>query len=133
MYLRFVTHANNERSGLPEGIFQAAYRLRREKPLGEAEADELSRHLVWFDEYLDAPGRFNRTSSKGWYRRNTRGISWIKDTATEHIQRLRKISDILDRHGVLVEMIRTDRLGVIIHEDDFQVVAEPFRETTVEP
>jgi len=38
---------------------------------------------------------------------------------------------ILERHGIYVKMIRTDKPGYVIYEDDWQLVAEPFRKGTL--
>jgi hypothetical protein len=34
---------------------------------------------------------------------------------------------ILERNGVYVKKIRTDKPGYVIYEDEWQLVAEPFR------
>jgi hypothetical protein len=36
------------------------------------------------------------------------------------------LADILRRHGVAVEVVETGRPGYVVHEDEWQVVAEPF-------
>jgi len=46
---------------------------------------EVQRWLTWIDEHVNVPGRFNRTTSKGWYRRETRGLSWLRATAGDHL------------------------------------------------
>jgi len=33
---------------------------------------------------------------------------------------------ILENHGVSVQMLNTDRVGCILYEDEYQIVAEPF-------
>ncbi len=80
-------------------------------------------------KHLETPSRFNRTKSKGFYRRNTRGIAWFKDTATEHLARMHEIRRVLEQNGQVVEMLSEARVGYIVYEDAFQVVAEPFSET----
>ncbi len=37
--------------------------------------------------------------------------------------------DILEAHGHQVRMIHERRVGVIVYEDDLQVIAEPFADT----
>jgi hypothetical protein len=39
------------------------------------------------------------------------------------------LSQRLEREGHQVAMIRESRIGYVVYEDDFQVVAEPFTET----
>ena len=53
-------------------------------------------------------------------------MCWFKPTATEHIAKVREISCILEQHGVYVRVIKAQRPGYVIYEDEYQVVAEPF-------
>ena len=89
----------------------------------------LAAALTWFANHLETPLRFNRTRSKGYYRRNTRGIAWFKDTATEHLARIQEMRQVLERNGHVIEMLSETRVGYIVYEDTFQVVAEPFSDT----
>ena len=89
----------------------------------------LEEELAWFRNRLSTPARFNRSTSKGYYRRKTRGISWFRDTATECIARMHELKRILEANGHPVTVIREDRIGFVIFEDDLQVVAEPFADT----
>jgi hypothetical protein len=36
---------------------------------------------------------------------------------------------IPEHHGISVRMLKADRVGYIVYEDDFQIVAEPFADT----
>ncbi|MEO0980041.1 MAG: hypothetical protein AAFY24_22445 [Pseudomonadota bacterium] len=38
---------------------------------------------------------------------------------------------LLRDNGQVTEVIRTDRVGYIVYEDDVQIVAEPFADTPV--
>lgn len=42
---------------------------------------------------------------------------------------MREIAAILEAHGVITEMIRTERPGYIVYQDEYQIVAEPFMDT----
>ena len=84
---------------------------------------------AWFEKHPPTPKRFNRSKSKGYYRRNTRGIAWFRDNAKEYLGRMHEIKMILEANGHQVTMIREERVGYIVYEDEFQVVAEPFSET----
>ena len=59
----------------------------------------------------------------------TQAISWFRDTATQHIAQMREFQTVLERHGLVVEMIKAKRLGYILYEDEFQVCAYPFSDT----
>ena len=36
---------------------------------------------------------------------------------------------VLEAHDVMVEILRSERPGYVVYEDEFQVAAEPFHET----
>ena len=40
-------------------------------------------------------------------------------------------NNILERNGIYVKKIRTERPGYVIYEDEWQLVAEPFRKGTM--
>lgn len=50
----------------------------------------------------------------------------VKDSAVEHISRVRSLVAILEHHGVSVRMLKTGRVGYVVYEDEYQIVAEPF-------
>ena len=79
----------------------------------------------WFDEQLREPSRLARSRNS---RAKKVAISWFKESATEHIQRMRDLVAMLQAHGVAVEVVRTERPGYIVYEDDHQIAAEPFRD-----
>lgn len=128
-FLRFVLARRHPESGVEEGTFALAYELRDSARVDAADRDSLAANLGWFEKNLPTPKRFNRTMSKGFYRRNTRGIAWFKDTATEHLTRMHQIKGVLERYGHPVVMISESRVGYVIYDDEFQVVAEPFSDT----
>lgn len=127
--IRFVVAQPHPESGIEDGVFRSAYRLRDAPDVEPADRAALAEILKWFGENLDTPARFNRTTSKGFYRRNTRGIAWFKDTATEHLTRMHQMKEVLQRYGVSVTMISQARVGYVVFDDEFQVVAEPFKAT----
>ena len=57
-------------------------------------------------------------------------LSWFKDSAHAHLQRVRLLVALLESRGVVVEMITTERPGYVVYEDDFQIIAEPFADTS---
>jgi len=125
--LRFVLLRSHPDTGVEEGVFGAAYDLRDSALTSVSDRRMLEDLLSWFEANLATPARFNRTKSKGYYRRRTGGVSWLKPTATEHIAKMRALIVILEENGYRVSQITTKRPGYIVFEDDHQVVAEPFR------
>ena len=129
MFLRFVVGEVNEDSNVRSGVLGAAYDLYDGNALPAGDRRALGRLLAWFENHLATPTRVNRTRSKGYYRRAPKGISWLRDTATDHIHKMREVAAILERHGYTVEMLKEARPGYVVYEDELQVVAEPFADS----
>lgn len=132
-FVRFVLARPHPVSGLEEGPFQLARQLRDHSAVNESDRRALAELIDWFGEHLSEPDRFNRSTSKGYYRRATRGIAWFRDTASECVSRMHRIKDILETYGYQVTMIRERRVGYIVYEDELQVIAEPFADTKTRP
>ena len=105
-YLRFVTPQRDSDSGVSTGVFQAAHELLDSGELGETELILVREALDWFNANLPRPERFNRTTSKGHYRRRAAGIAWFRDTATECLMRMHALKAVLDAHGRPVSIRR---------------------------
>ena len=124
MYVRFVVDEISEYSGVALGIFQAAYRLSRAgqlHPVAEAWWADIDE---WFGRKLETPNRFARSRRRG---ANACAICWFKASATRHIARAHEMVALLADHHVPSRMVRARRPGYVGYEDQFQVVAEPFR------
>jgi hypothetical protein len=128
-YLRFVLSTRHPDSGVAEGLFGPAHTLRAAKHVSPEDRKSLESVLAWFERNLPTPGRFNRTASKGFYRRRTKGITWFRDTAHEHLSKMHELRRTLEAYGHSVDLIREDRIGYVVYEDPVQVVAEPFADT----
>jgi hypothetical protein len=107
-----------------QGIFQAAALALEWGTITGPDADELNELRAWFGENLEKPTSFGRATLH-------RGICWFKTGSVEHISRIWEMVQILERHGVYVKKIRTDRPGYMVYEDEWQIVAEPFRKGTL--
>jgi len=125
MFLRFVVPEIDEDSDRELGIFHAMRNLRESGALSDHEAAHHDLIREWFNQHLEKPTRFT-TSKPPFYRKKNRAISWFKDTAHEHIARARSLVAILETHDVSVRMMKSDRVGYVVYEDEYQVVAEPF-------
>ena len=130
MFLRFVRLTTVEGAKAREGFFTAAYELREREGIDPANLKRLEDMLAWFRENLALPPRFNRSKSKGAYRRKqTRGLSWFKPTAENHVTCAHELAELLSRHGYHIEILKSSRPGYVVYEDEFQLVAEPFTDT----
>ena len=128
MYLRLVLPEKHPDTGVEIGVFEAAYALKREGVPTPTDREELDALLRWFGDELPVPTRFNRSTSKGHYRRATKGISWLKSSAAEHVAKLRRLAQILRDHGHHVDMIKSANPGYVVYQDEHQIVAEPFND-----
>jgi len=128
-FIRFVLKRRDADSGVEEGMFQVAYKLRDSPRVEASDRAVLAETLAWFEKNLETPSRLNRTKSKGFYRRKTRGIAWFKDSAIEHVARAHSIKLIVEQHGHHVLILSEERVGYVVHEDAFQIIAEPFADT----
>jgi hypothetical protein len=125
MYLRFVVEERDEDSEHELGVFQAIANLRKRGSLSRDEEQQDDSIGQWFDQNLRKPTRFT-TSKRPFHSKRNRAISWFKDSALEHISRVRSLAVILRNHGVSVRMLKSDRVGYVVFEDEYQIVAEPF-------
>jgi hypothetical protein len=125
MYVRFAVAEIHDNSHRGVGIFQALYRLRDEGKLYPYEEEHLRAVSEWFNTHLEKPTRFT-AAKPPHYRKQSKAISWFRDTAHEHIAHIREMVAILESHGVSVRMLKADRVGYVVYEDEHQVVAQPF-------
>lgn len=126
MYIRFVIHQNDEDSGRRQGLFQALSDLEHAELLLPHEQTTWDDTYEWFRNNLLKPRRFARSSRS---HAKKVALSWFKDSAKEHIARMFTLAQVLQDHGVLIDVIRTDKPGYIVYEDPHQVAAEPFSDT----
>lgn len=119
-YIRFVIGRKDEDSQVEQGIFQAVARAIEWESITGADADELNQLRAWFGENLERPTSFGRNKLR-------LGICWFKIGATEHISRIWQMVRILEKHDIFIKKIKTEKPGYLIYEDDWQIVAEPFR------
>ena len=126
MLVRFVVHKNDEDSGRRQGLFHALSDLESEDALLPHEQAQFDEIYEWFRKHLKRPRSFTRSSKP---HAKKVALSWFKDTAVEHIAKMHALVQIVQAHGVVVDTLRTERPGYVVYEDEFQVAAEPFKET----
>ena len=126
MFVRFVIQGLDRNSGRRQGLFQAAKTLRDSGTLSAPDDDRLETIWHWFNVNLERPERMAMSSRP---HAKAQAISWFRDTAILHIAKMREFQEILERYGVAVQMIKAKRLGYVLYEDEFQIVAYPFNDT----
>ena len=124
MYLRFVVEEVDEESHELRGVFQAASDLRDDVETRQEDREVLRELLMWFDKYLEAPGRFAKSRKVN---AEAKGISWFKKGADDCIDRVVEMCMVLRKYGVRTRMLKVNRVGYILYEDEDQVCAMPFR------
>lgn len=123
-YIRFVIDRKDEDSHVEQGIFQAAALAIEWRRITGSDADNMNELRAWFSKNLEKPESFGRGKLR-------LGICWLKTDAEQHISRIYEMVRILDRNGICVKKIKTDKPGYMIYEDEWQIVAEPFRKGTL--
>lgn len=116
--VRFTTLARDPDSGHTSGILVAAHTLRDEGDISVEEHAELRQALAWFTEHLPIPKVLVDIEHR-------RAISWFKPTASQAIGKMWGLKLVLEAHGHLVTVLHTQDPGIVVYEDDWQVVAKP--------
>ncbi|WP_282610184.1 hypothetical protein [Pelagibius sp. Alg239-R121] len=129
MFLRFVRSKTVDGLAAREGFFCAAYELRENATLDRHSLERLETLLAWFRKHLTIPNKFNKSTSKGAYRRDAKGLSWFKPNAKDALAKSFELISLLEENGCRIEMLKSKRIGYIVYEDESQVVAEPFSDT----
>jgi hypothetical protein len=126
-YVRFVIPSKDEDSGRRQGLFQALSGMVDQGILLPYQEHLWDETRKWFNKHLEEPTSFARSSRP---HAKDVALSWFRDSAVEHIHRMRILVHLLDEHGVACEVVRTERPGYVVYEDAFQVIAVPFTDTT---
>ena len=127
MYLRFVIAKKDQESARELGIFHAFFDLRDEGEIYPHEEEQPDLIPRWFNEHLETPTRFT-ASKPPFYCKPHRAICWFKDSAREHLDWAWWMVALLENHQIPVQMLKTERVGYVVYEDENQIVAEPFAE-----
>ena len=122
MFIRFITEFKNDSDETETGVFQAAGFLRQSDKTYDYDKKNLLEIKEWFNCYLEKPNRFNKARRKNGLNIS---LSWFKSTATEHLQKMYEMKQILDKYDIEVTVIKRENPGYIIYEDDYQVSTLP--------
>jgi hypothetical protein len=120
MFIRFVVGADDEHHRLLTGLVTEARLLREKGELAAYEAERLEETYEWLNTNLPCPP----FSSSDWSRD---AVTWFKDSAHASIERMRELTVLLESHGRLVRMLRSDNPGKVLYEDRYQVVVEEWK------
>jgi hypothetical protein len=126
MFVRYVVLFRDEDSHRRMGVLHAADRLRYQNLFDEHELRHWETLRRWFNMHMPVPNRFSRSRRP---HAHCNAICWLKSNAVEHSAKLGELAALLERQGVVTEVLRTKRPGYIVYEDAYQVAAVPFRDT----
>lgn len=124
MYLRFSTIEWDPESTRNTGILMAAHELRDEGGLSKDEHKLLRDNLKWFNEKLAVPKILNSEEHR-------RALSWFKPEGKEAIQKMWELADLLKRQGIEIVIHKTKDPGIVVYEDNWQLVAKPKKGSKV--
>lgn len=126
MYLRFVVRRQDPDSRSDTGVFVVADELKESGELEPYQRERLDELLQWFGANLPVPARLGEPGQN-------RVVCWFKPTAQAALERMWEMVAILKDAGEPVELIKSEDPGVILDEDRFQVLAQPYRENRKVP
>ena len=120
MYLRFVTLTPDEESRKKQGLFFSVQRLLDDGEFDRYEIEAVKQILNWFNDKMKVPPLLKRDG-------NNRCIAWFKPEAEQAIKLMWEMYYLLQAKGIPVEVLKDDDVGEIHYEDDWQVIAQPYR------
>ncbi len=125
MYIRFITSFMNSYGERESGIFQALGFLRRHDDTRHEDVEKLLELRDWFDIHLESPSKFTKRQKQS---ETGTALGWYRNTAKEHIAKMYELSQVLEKYGIIVSVVRRKDPGYIVYEDDIQVTALVYRE-----
>jgi len=124
VFLRWQSPTATARGSHP-GVFGLANGLARDNKLGLA--DRL--WWRWANDVLDRSYPDPAQADPSLFDRARHPVTscWFRDTAVDLLAWLPGYLDLLDRHGVAWQRLRSADPGVILYADAVQIVVRPYR------
>ena len=117
MYLRFVAGIDSESAKKQNGLFTEIQSLKDDQLLLDYQYELVKEVFDYFNKNLPIPPYKRKNISKD-------GVAWFKDSATNFISRMWDLVAILEQNEVNVRVIKTEKPGMLLYEDNFQIVAK---------
>jgi len=117
MFIRFVVGSESDSPRIQNGLFTEAACLKKKGILEPYQINQVNEIFAFFNANLPCPPY----SKKNW---SIDAISWFRDTATDFIDKMRDLSIILEENNLVVRVLKTDKPGMILYEDEFQIVSQ---------
>lgn len=125
MFIRFQSTIPDRLTGKPLGIFHASTIVCELEDTSQYAIDLILEQRKWFNKNLPRPHKFSRSRKPHALEI---ALSWYRPSATEFIERSRVLANLLSDQIFPITMVKSLNPGVIVYEDDYQVVAVPFRQ-----
>ena len=123
-YIRFVVPQVNPESKTLLGFLHGAAALIEEGKQPEYIIQSIEDEISWFNRNLNEPDCYKQNMG---INNIERGVCWFKPTAIEHLQHGWNLVALLDDAGIAIRFVTSEDPGAIIWEDEYQVVAKPWR------
>jgi hypothetical protein len=117
IFVRFVVGTNREKPTHQTGVITSLEYLKKTGQLPDYEAEHVEEIFLWLNTHLPCPP----FKAKDW---SPDAISWFKGSAQSMISKFREMIAILEQYDHPVRMLKTEQPGMILYEDEFQVVAQ---------
>lgn len=117
MFLRFVVGYDSESPRKLTGLFTEMEYLRKEGFLQDYQENMVIEVFEYFNNNLPCPPY----SEKNW---SINAISWFKDSAIVFINKMWDLAAILEQNDLNVRVLKTEKPGMILYEDEFQIVSQ---------
>ena len=124
MFIRFITEYKNEFGQIETGVFQAMDYLLRSEQTFDFDKILLKELRNWFNTHLERPEKFTKSKSNN---APAVALSWYKSSASDHLSRMYDLKAVLDRYDIVVDVVKREKPGYILYEDDFQVTTLPYK------
>ena len=121
MFLRLIINKKDDASQAAQGIFVTSWQVVHAPETSKEDRWEIKKLLVWFDKHLPSPTNEFPPAT----------IFWYKSEKTELIKKTWELASLLRKQGLIVGIIKTEKPGYIFYEDDYQIGAQPFKDTFV--
>ena len=122
VYVRFVCFQTLGRQRSRLGLFTAIDEAAESEHAPSWAIVEARSLYAWFKANLAVPEQFSVGGHKGF---GQPGLSWFKPAALEHIRQMHRLKIALEACGIHVDVLTTRDPGLIVWQDQHQLVAEP--------
>lgn len=116
-YIRFVVGSESDSPRTQNGLFTEVEYLRSKGKLQPYQVELVKDIFEYFNNNLPVPPY----STKKW---SVDSISWFKDNAVKYIDKMRDLAFLLEENGHQVRVLKTDKPGMILYEDEYQIVSK---------